>query len=349
MGRKRASNPLGLPPRVYFRHGAFYYAQRDGKWRHLGSNVKRAIAEGIRLSSGSDHGTVAWWYAEWLTALKKRIGLPKKNKGIAQRTYDDYADARIELFRQFGQMMPADVLPSDVGTYLDDHAETRPVRANREKAAFSSFFSWLVRQEGSGVVSNPCKGIRRNPEQKRERYVEDDEYQAVWKVAQKPVRGLLDLVYRTLQRPEDVIEWTPANIVRKDGKRAIYNRQAKTGAEVWVEITPEIDAILDYLKTAPIKSGIAPMKLIHRRDGRPYAYSGLTTMLSRYHKKTGVASFGFYDMKAKGATDMYLAETPLERIQALCGHDSVRTTEIYVKCRIRTVVAPNRVPLANIQ
>lgn len=33
---------------------------------------------------------------------------------------------------------------------------------------------------------------------------------------------------------------------------------------------------------------------------------------------------------------------PLEQIQALCGHESITTTEIYVKCRWRGTIEPNR-------
>lgn len=66
-------------------------------------------------------------------------------------------------------------------------------------------------------------------------------------------------------------------------------------------------------------------------------------MLTRYIDKAGVKSFGFYDMKGKGATDMWLAGIPLEQIQALCGHGSVKTTEIYVKSRWRGTVEPNQV------
>lgn len=50
-------------------------------------------------------------------------------------------------------------------------------------------------------------------------------------------------------------------------------------------------------------------------------------------------------MKGKGATDMWLAGTPLELIQVLCGHASVTTTEKYVKARWRGTVAPNKVAL----
>ena len=40
---------------------------------------------------------------------------------------------------------------------------------------------------------------------------------------------------------------------------------------------------------------------------------------------------------------MWLAGVPCERIQVLCGHDGVTTTEIYVKSHWRGVVEPNRV------
>jgi integrase len=48
-----------------------------------------------------------------------------------------------------------------------------------------------------------------------------------------------------------------------------------------------------------------------------------------------------YDIKGKGATDMYRSGVPLERIQMLCGHDSVTTTEIYIKARMTAPIEAN--------
>lgn len=58
-----------------------------------------------------------------------------------------------------------------------------------------------------------------------------------------------------------------------------------------------------------------------------------------------MAPRGYYDMKGKGATDMWLAGVPLTLVQVLCGHDSVTTTEKYVKARCRGIVAPNQVAI----
>jgi hypothetical protein len=76
------------------------------------------------------------------------------------------------------------------------------------------------------------------------------------------VRGLMALVFHTLQRPEDIIEWTPANIVRRreqDGtvQRVIRNDQAKTGKIVDILVTPEIDAILIMLQPGQASTGQA--------------------------------------------------------------------------------------------
>ncbi|SUW59058.1 site-specific tyrosine recombinase XerC [Burkholderia oklahomensis] len=353
MGRKRKNNDLGLPDRVYPKHGAFYYVHRDGRWERLGTDLAEAKRKGnLYNDPDSTYGTMAYYLDEFVVHCEKRVLLGY----LKPRTYEDYKRDVEPLKVYFGRMTPASLEPKHVGAYLDLCAENgRPVRGNREKACLSSCFTWLIRTGKGSVKSNPCLGVKRNKETKRERYVEHEEYRAVWKIAEPQVRGLLDLTYRTLQRPEDIILWGPANIIHKrepDGsvRRVIRNDQGKTGAIVDIAVTPEIDAILADLKGTGPTPG--PGKTwIHKRNGEPYTYSGLTSMLHRYIGKVNrtreakglvpFESFGPYDMKAKGATDMWLAGVPLERIQVLCGHDSVTTTEIYVKCRWRGTVEPN--------
>ena len=140
-------------------------------------------------------------------------------------------------------MYPIGIEPSHVAEYLDTNLELgRGVRANREKACLSSMFTWLIRTGQAAVKSNPCKGVRRNKETKRDRYVEDEEMLATLATAPIQVRAMAELVYRTLQRPEDIIGWTPRNFTeRRDtgGQlvRIIRTRQGKTGAAVDIEIT----------------------------------------------------------------------------------------------------------------
>ncbi|WP_172965887.1 tyrosine-type recombinase/integrase [Achromobacter xylosoxidans] len=357
MGRKRKSADLGLPPRVYLKHGAFYYVHPgSGKWERIGTDINEAKRRGnLYNDPAGEYGTVAYWLGMFLADCQKRIGLPKLRRGIAQRTYDDYEGAITPLTAFFGKMQPPQVQGYHVAQYLDAGAQAdRAVRANREKACLSAAFSWMMRKPETGVKVNPCFGIARNPEQKRDRYVDHDEYTLIYGRASKAEQILMELIYRTLQRPEDIITWTTANVVNKreaDGtvQRVIRNRQAKTGQIVDIRITPEMEAIL--AKAAPADALLGPgLHLVRTRNGDPYTYDGISAMLRRRIYKAVkegelTEPFGFYDLKGKGATDMWLANVPLTEIQVLCGHESVRTTEIYVKSRWRGTVSPNKTAL----
>lgn len=357
MGRPRKSNQLGLESRVYARHGAFYYAHRDGKWERLGTDVGEANRK-ARLYNDTRgvYGTMAYWLDMWVVECEKRV----QAKTLAQRTYDDYK-ADIEPLKVYfaPPMLPTDIEPKHVQDYLDIGAQAgRPVRANREKAALSSCISWLIRSGSvDGLVVNPClraSGIKRNSEKPRDRYVTDADYLDVYAVAPRMVRAMMTMVYRTLQRPDpDVLTWTRANIIVKDGARVLRNRQSKTGKVVDIGLTEELDALIKDL------SGEIPVlhrPLIHNREDNAYTYDGLSAMLKRAIKKANearakagaekIAPFGFRDMKGKGATDMWRTGVPLEQIQLLCGHDDITTTEIYVKQRWRETATTNQVQMA---
>lgn len=371
--RQRKNNPLGLPSRTYFKNGAFYYVHPSNVWERLGTDLGEAKRKGNHYNAKSDeYGTTSWYLDSFIAAMDERV----KTRQMAPRTANDYRQNIIPLKDFFGKMYPASIEPKHVGLYLDIGAQLkRSVRANREKACLSAMFTWLIRTGEGGVLRNPCIGVKRNTETKRSRYVDHTEVQAVLSGAPKTVRALAMLIYRTLQRPEDIITWTRFNLVEKrepDGtiKRIIRNYQGKAQVGktviVDIEITPEIDAILLELKAYGGVITGPGMTLIHRRDGKPYTYDGLSAMLKRYiAKANGLATgrnaveknkgidraelkikpFGFYDLKGKGATDMWLSGTPLGTIQTLCGHASITTTERYVKARWHATISPNKVAL----
>ena len=72
-------------------------------------------------------------------------------------------------------------------------------------------------------------------------------------------------------------------------------------------------------------------------------------MFRRYVKNCELKDFGLYDLKGKAATDMFRAGVPLEQIQHLLGHASIKTTEIYIKARLPDLVAPTSRPMVKAQ
>jgi len=280
-------------------------------------------------------------------------------KDLAQRTKDDYAKDCVPLKVFFGAMLVEHIEPHHVQTYLDAGAKAnRPVRANREKACLSSCISWMIRTNKTTLKVNPCmqkSGTKENSETKRERYVTHEEYQQVWDAAGPQVRMLMELTYRTLQRPEsDIIHWTPKVLTRDPhtGVRVITFEQGKTKTRLKIALTEALERLINRaVGTHPQPD----QPLVHTQEGKGYSYSGITSMLGKTIKKLNqerekkglarIPSFGFRDLKGKGATDMWLNGTPIEQIQLLCGHADKATTEKYIKARWNATAQPNELTI----
>lgn len=356
MAGRRKNNPLGLEPRVYANHGAFFYVHRDGRWEKIGTDITKAnMRAKLYNDSLGLYGTIEYWLDMFIVDCEARV----KGGDLAARTLKDY-QADIKPLKVYfkAPMLPTDIEPNHVQEYLSIGAQAgRPVRANREKAALSSCLSWLIRTgKVDQLVVNPCmrsSGIKRNAEKKRERYVTHDEYRDVFTLAPLQVQAMMELTYRTLQRPEsDIIYWTVANLPKKDGKRILRNKQNKTGKTVDIEIANDLEPLINRLIGDIPKIG---RPLVCTNLGKQYSYDGLSSMLKRAitaaNKKRvetnveKIPSFGFRDLKGKGATDMWLAGIAIEQIQHLLGHEDKTTTEIYIKQRWNETATANRVEM----
>lgn len=357
MGRKRKDNPLDLPEHVYWNHGQFRYVHAGGRWEGIGTDVEAAKETGkrynkMRADPDCEYGTMAYYLDEFIKACDKRVTI----KTLSQRTADDYRQNIVPLKAFFGKMTPADVTPKSVKEYLDLGMElNRPVRANRERACMSACFSWMIVTGEGDVKINPCmraSGIKRNTEKKREVYVEDAWFNAVHARAPKMVQAMMTLVYRTLQRPEDIIGWGAWNRKTKDGEKILRNKQGKRGAIVDIALTADLEILLTDL-AGEVPSITQPY--LHTLKGEVYTYDGLCSMFRRIQKRVrkevpdlaAMPTWGFYDLKGKGATDMWRSGVPIELIQLLCGHADKATTEIYIKSRWRETAQSNTSKLAN--
>lgn len=115
-----------------------------------------------------------------------------------------------------------EIKPIHIRKYLDWR---KTIRANREKALFSHIWN-KAREWGYTDLQNPCAGIKGFKETGRKNiYIEDSMFDAVYKKASQPLRDAMDLAYLTGQRPSDVLKMTEHDI--QDG--SITVTQNKTG------------------------------------------------------------------------------------------------------------------------
>lgn len=292
MGRKRTKN-RHLPNRVYIRGASYYYARHDGKWIRLCK-----IAEGesamYRALAEIKEQTLAEPTMRRVFERYRSDVLPNKAPSTAK-----IQGRQLEaLERAFGDMDADSVLPHFVAEFHDLRGRKAPVGANRELALLSHVMRLAIRMGlvPSGV--NPCSSIERHKEKPRERYIEHDEYNAVWQRASPSLRVLMDLAYLTGQRQADLIKLRRQDLL-DDG---IYFKQKKTGRAVIVEWTPALRKTIRRALTHG--DTIAFDVVIRTRRNQQFSSSGFQTAWKRLMTKLPEAHrFKFRDIRAKARSD----------------------------------------------
>ncbi len=308
---------------MYFIHSAYYFVDRDGKWHPLGRNRVRALAKYGELTEAP--GSLLRM-GSLMDRYMKEVA-PKK----APRTYKNNLYEVRTLRAVFGRMCPEEVTPQDIYAYMD--ARNAPVAANREKALLSHIFSYGIRW---GVLTNnPCRNVARTPEEARDRYVEDWEYEAVWKLAPQAIQCAMDLACITGLRMGDIIYLNIRDNIRNDGLyvEARKRQKNKKKKKLLFEWTPELRGVVDRCKT--LRGKITSLYLICNRQGQRYTEDAFKSLWQRVIrqavKKRAISErFTFHDLRAKAGSD---AENPTE----LLDHDDPRTTNRVYRRKLRRV------------
>lgn len=280
MGRTRKSR-RDLPRRMYFHHGSYSFRTPDGKRINLGRDLGAALR--------------AYAYLVQPVIGRQTIGsvmdayLSEKVPSKKPRTQADYTEAIALLRPVFGAMYPDDLEPKHVYRYLRERAAK--TRANREVAVLSNVMQQAIEM---GLVSaNPCRQVRRNQEQPRQRDVQDSEVAGLiahcpdWLCAYIGIKSLTGL------RQGDMLRLT-LFAARDDG---LYVETGKRGKR------------LLFAWTASLKAAWTDAKALRRKPSEtrlfPISCSGFKTAWSRamhaWQPDTPESRFAENDLRAKVA------------------------------------------------
>jgi Phage integrase family. len=330
MARPRATHKH-WPKYVHVRGGSFWYEPPGVK----GERMKDKHGESIRLE---DESGMYQWLANKLRDIPSgpvqtmNDLFDKYQKEIVPtlqpRTQRDYRKHITKLRETFGHMAPNDVLPKDVGRFLD--VPKGKIHRNRMVATLSAVCSkavgkwWLMDR-------NPCTKVERNESSPRDRNVTDAEFAAVYKIANPKVQVAMDLALLTGQRQGDILRMRWADITEEGWTM----RQGKTGKRLLIGMSPAFKEVLDRAK------GFVPHLpreyVLRRRNGKRYTEDGFRAMWQRTMRQAcGIKNkdgtwkvppvisqrFTFHDLRAKSVTDSASINDAFER----AGHTSVAMT-----------------------
>lgn len=318
MGRKR-KHRKDLPPRVYFRHGAYYFVSMSGEWIWLARDYHVAIKQYANVVQAPSTGKLASIMDRYMTEVASTK---------SPRTMENNESEIEKLKAVFGSMEPMEVTPQDIYGYMDKRPR---IAANREVALLSSVFKYAIRW---GFASdNPCRLVSRNKETPRERCVSISEYQAVYSMSVPVIQCAMDLAVITALRLGDLLKLNERDNIKPDG---VYCETGKTGKKLLFQWNDDLRSVIDRCRG--LRGSVRSLTFLSNTQGQRYTVSGFETLWQRTMKKaveSGVIKerFRFNDLRA-------MAADLSEQASELLGHDDPRTTSrIYRRAPRR--VKPN--------
>lgn len=199
----------------------------------------------------------------------------------------------------------------------DDLGVKTPILANRVVQHSSKLFSLCIAPWGyrTAAQGNPCKGIERNKENKRRRYMTVEEARAVaarldhYKTQFPAAVAYIYLLILTGTRRGEVWkarwEWLDGNVLRLP--------DSKTGAKS-VYLPP---AAMEVIAQLPVSSGTIV------GIGPPYK------LWYKVRKEAGCPDLRLHDLRHSFASAALAAGLSLAQIGELLGHHSTQTTMRY--------------------
>jgi integrase len=283
----------------------YYHVSTDSprKWTKLGQDL--AIAKRLWAEIEGERPDPSNSTFRGIAARYRKEVFPTK----AYRTQLDNEKELIKLEAVFGAMPIDAIKPYHIKRYLDERGKTAKVRANRERALFSHVFNF-AREHGYTDAPNPCAGIKGHKETGRDRYVEDDEFLAVWSKADCPVQDAMDLAHLTGQRPADLLKFNRSDL--RNGMLALT--QNKTGRKLLIEVVGELGILVERILGREYYSEGCDA-LLQDGNGQRLSYGALRSRFDKAREAAGV-HFQFRDIRAKTATDT----ENLAHAQRLLGH-----------------------------
>ncbi len=331
-----------LPPRLRKkqRHRAihYYYDARAtlGKEIPLGKDYALALKQWAELEGDKPSNKIPQLITfRYVAEQYMLIVLPTKSP---QTQLDNIKELRqLYLFFDNPPAPIEKIKPMHIKQYLT--WRTAKVRANREKALFSHIWNF-AREKGYTDLPNPCAGIKGNKEiGRKDIYIEDNLYDAVYRAADQPLRDAMDMAYLTGQRPSDVLRMSEADIVNG----TIRVTQAKTRKKLRISIEGDLDVLIKRIFARKSQHVVRALHLIVDKTGQRYTYAMLRYHFDKARKLAGIAKeeFQFRDLRGKAGTDT-AESSDIYQAQRQLGHAHVTMTQHYIRERKGDVVKPTR-------
>jgi len=340
MGRPRKTK-RNIPPYVYFHRGRWFHKQYLGSGK-FGPEKKLADRDATdkeiwdayleRIGTGTAFDTLRWLCEAYMQSPYFARRAP-----TTQREYERYSvricNTLLQDGRVFGDVSPSTITPGVIRRYMDKRAENAPVMANRELEFLSVVFGFGY--ERDYVKRNSAKGVKKQPEAPRTRYVTDSEYAAVYKRSPVVIQLAMEFAYLCRLRRGEIIgpdskdaskltkyEGLQRKHILEEGLHVVRAKGSKEQIIVW---TPRLIQAVERAKALP--GDVGSLYLLHNQHGQKIRKAAFSSAwqraMAKAEKEAGIRPFAFHDLKAKGVSDFGGDKAKAS------GHKSLRMVAVY--------------------
>lgn len=343
------SKKNGLPTRVYLKHGAYYFVDRENKWHRLAGErdglpaMYRALA--TKTEQLKREGMMPQAVQVWLDNPRNRAKWGTKTR----REYEAMGKVISEAFKQFHA---SEVTEADCDEFLSTWVERGQARMhNRMKNVLGQ----VLRQAALSrwrTGENPAKAVPGMSTEGRKQVVTDEDIARVKACAMIGKDGqptdsgpalckMIDLAMLTGQRIGDILKMRWQD-VSADG---LYVEQGKGRGRVrlLIQWTPALKAAIDACAEGTDKVGflIKTSRKGKMAAGGSYTYWGMRSAWVRACERAGIdpKTLHIHDMRGRAGMD---AAESADKIAAqhLLGHSSLKMTEHYIEGKTVKRVKP---------
>ena len=235
--RVKGGGPERITVGIFREHGGTTVEQA----RKRAGQINSAIDGGANPAAAKRAHKSEMVFAELFREYLERHAKPRK------RTWqEDGGKYKLYLEKSLGPKKLSAIGRNEIATvHSAVTAQSKPVTANRVLALISSVFGWAV---SAGLWdANPAKGIRRNPERSRDRFLQAHElprfYAALAAEPNETIRDYFLLSLLTGARRANVLAMKWAEIDRDRAEWRIP--RTKNNDPQTIPLTPEAVAILE--------------------------------------------------------------------------------------------------------
>jgi integrase len=269
-----------------------------------------------------------------LAKLYRETHLPRK-RAISGR--GDENILKNHVIPHLGKIKVADVRRSDIATLHRDVSKTAPIAANRTLALASKMFAVAIAEEWR--TDNPCKGVERNPENRRERFLTPAEIarlgEALLSSKETTSANVLRLLLLTGARRGETLAARWSEIDLEAGTWTKPGAQTKGKKDHRIPLSAPAVMLLTTMQkdASPDCPYLFPTAAAPKKDakGKPI-YAHLTDVKRTWAtvcKKAGIEGVRLHDLRHTYASILASSGLSLPIIGALLGHTQAATTQRY--------------------